>query len=180
VIVDPIQRKDKKSLHATYPPHNTPLSAKMIIASANGRRFALARVLLTASTDAFLSSYNILTRRFSALCATSTTSTLNSYPPTPADLVQCFSPKEWEQRCSLAVAYRTAYLHSWHEKIFNHITLKVDGSDDSPESIENCTICHLCTSVVLHLSVLMLLKTTSKLLSCKIHHENIMTSPKNL
>jgi len=105
----------------------------MIIASANGRRFALARVLLTASTDAFLPSYNTLTRRFSALCATSTTSTLNSYPPTPADLVQCFSPKEWEQRCSLAVAYRIAYLHSWHENIFNHITLKVDGSDDSPD-----------------------------------------------
>lgn len=58
-------------------------------------------------------------------------SPLNFYPPLPSDLVACFSEKEWEQRCSLAVAYRIAFLHSWHENIFNHITLKVDGSENS-------------------------------------------------
>lgn len=56
---------------------------------------------------------------------------LNFYPPLPSDLVACFSEKEWRQRCSLAVAYRIAFLHSWHENIFNHITLKVDDSESS-------------------------------------------------
>ena len=36
---------------------------------------------------------------------------------------------EWQQRCQLAAAYRVSYLHGWHENIFNHITLKVHGSD---------------------------------------------------
>ena len=43
------------------------------------------------------------------------------------------SSEEWEQRCALAVSYRIAYLHNWHENIFNHITLKVGGSDDEPD-----------------------------------------------
>jgi len=58
---------------------------------------------------------------------------LNTYPEIPANLVDCFSPKEWEQRCALAVSYRIAYLHDWHENIFNHITLKVEGSDAEPD-----------------------------------------------
>ena len=57
---------------------------------------------------------------------------LNTYPPIPCDLEGCFTEKEWEQRCSLAVSYRIAYLHDWHMNIFNHITLKVDGSDNEP------------------------------------------------
>ena len=48
---------------------------------------------------------------------------LNSYPDLPPDLVDHFSPREWEQRCALAAAYRVAYLHDWHENVFNHITL---------------------------------------------------------
>ena len=39
---------------------------------------------------------------------------------------------EWEQRCQLAVSYRIAYLHDWHMNIFNHITLKVHGSENEP------------------------------------------------
>jgi len=58
---------------------------------------------------------------------------LNTYPPIPVDLIDVFSEKEWEQRCALAVSYRIAYLHSWHENIFNHITLKVDSSEDCPD-----------------------------------------------
>ena len=55
---------------------------------------------------------------------------LNTYPQIPSDLVGCFNEREWEQRCSLAVSYRIAYQHGWHENIFNHITLKVDGSNE--------------------------------------------------
>lgn len=40
---------------------------------------------------------------------------------------------EWEQRCQLAACYRLSYLQGWHENIFNHITLKVHGSDDMPD-----------------------------------------------
>ena len=58
---------------------------------------------------------------------------LNFYPPIPDDVADCMSSKEWEQRCALAVAYRIAHVHDWHENIFNHITLKVDGSDDAPD-----------------------------------------------
>mmetsp|Transcript_3894 Transcript_3894/g.8328 ORF Transcript_3894/g.8328 Transcript_3894/m.8328 type:complete len:389 (+) Transcript_3894:101-1267(+) len=58
---------------------------------------------------------------------------LNFYPPIPDDVAQSMSPREWEQRCSLAVAYRIAYIHEWHENVFNHITLKVEGSDDAPD-----------------------------------------------
>jgi len=55
---------------------------------------------------------------------------LNIYPEIPPDLTQCMSKSEWKQRCELAVSYRIAYLHNWNENIFNHITLKVDGSDE--------------------------------------------------
>lgn len=58
---------------------------------------------------------------------------LSTYPEIPVDIINCFSSKEWEQRCSLAVSYRIAYLHEWHENIFNHITLKVEDSDDEPD-----------------------------------------------
>ena len=58
------------------------------------------------------------------------TKLINSYPDIPDDLKDCFTSNEWQQRCSLAVSYRIAYLHDWHENIFNHITLKVDGSEN--------------------------------------------------
>jgi ribulose-5-phosphate 4-epimerase/fuculose-1-phosphate aldolase len=58
---------------------------------------------------------------------------LNTYPEIPTDLFGSISPEEWKQRCALAVSYRIAYLHNWHENIFNHITLKVGGSDDEPD-----------------------------------------------
>lgn len=58
---------------------------------------------------------------------------LSNYPEIPNDLKDCFSSKEWEQRCQLAVSYRIAYLHGWHENIFNHITLKVEGSEYQPD-----------------------------------------------
>ena len=60
------------------------------------------------------------------------TKLINSYPDIPDDLKDCFTSNEWQQRCSLAVSYRIAYMHDWHENIFNHITLKVDGSDNEP------------------------------------------------
>lgn len=65
---------------------------------------------------------------------------LNTYPELPDDLTGLLSPNEWTQRCSLAVSYRIAYLHEWHENIFNHITLKVEGSDteaDGPHFLLN-------------------------------------------
>jgi hypothetical protein len=87
-----------------------------------------------APANGFILSPDITPRTQSRVfCASSTAFTLNQYPPIPADLVSCFSEKEWEQRCSLAVSYRIAYLHSWHENIFNHITAKVDGSDDTED-----------------------------------------------
>ena len=61
------------------------------------------------------------------------TKLINSYPDIPDDLIDCFTSNEWQQRCSLAVSYRIAYLHDWHENIFNHITLKVDGSDNEQD-----------------------------------------------
>ncbi|KAL9191315.1 hypothetical protein ACHAXT_001021 [Thalassiosira profunda] len=61
------------------------------------------------------------------------TQQLSTYPALPPDLAGCLSPAEWEQRCALAVSYRIAYLHDWHENIFNHITLKVEGSDGEPD-----------------------------------------------
>ena len=57
---------------------------------------------------------------------------MNTYPSIPFDLEECMTAREWEQRCSLAASYRIAYLHDWHENIFNHITLKVDGSESEP------------------------------------------------
>ena len=65
---------------------------------------------------------------------------LSTYPEIPNDLKDCFSSKEWEQRCQLAVSYRIAYLHGWHENIFNHITLKFEGSEyeaDGPHFLLN-------------------------------------------
>ena len=40
---------------------------------------------------------------------------------------------EWALRCDLAVAYRMAYLLGWHQELFNHITVKVPGSETLPK-----------------------------------------------
>ena len=58
---------------------------------------------------------------------------LNTYPEMPEDLVHCMSATEWRQRCELAAAYRIAYLHDWHENIFNHITVKLEGTSDEAD-----------------------------------------------
>jgi len=58
---------------------------------------------------------------------------LNTYPEMPEDLVQCMSATEWRQRCELAASYRIAYLHDWHENIFNHITTKLEGTSDEKD-----------------------------------------------
>eukprot|EP00035_Acanthoeca_spectabilis_P023971 m.451798 g.451798 ORF g.451798 m.451798 type:complete len:292 (-) comp20212_c0_seq1:102-977(-) len=42
------------------------------------------------------------------------------------------SEDEWALRCDLAVAYRAAYLMGWHQEVFNHITVKVPGSESLP------------------------------------------------
>ena len=68
---------------------------------------------------------------------------LSTYPDIPIDLIDCFSPAEWKQRCALAVSYRIAYLHDWHENIFNHITLKVDGSDEEADGPHSVSYTHL-------------------------------------
>ena len=56
---------------------------------------------------------------------------LNEYPPLPPGCP--FSPEEWAQRCSLAVSYRIAFMEDWHMNIFNHITLRVVGSEGEPD-----------------------------------------------
>eukprot|EP00040_Diaphanoeca_grandis_P026569 m.149168 g.149168 ORF g.149168 m.149168 type:complete len:303 (+) comp30642_c0_seq2:3-911(+) len=43
-----------------------------------------------------------------------------------------YSDQEWSQRCELAVAYRIAHHQEWDQVIFNHITFKVEGTDDIP------------------------------------------------
>jgi len=42
------------------------------------------------------------------------------------------TPEEWDARCQLAVGYRLSHLMGWDLAIYNHITLKVPGSDDIP------------------------------------------------
>ena len=95
-------------------------------------RFALTCCIFTLSVSGFTSSGSISRSQIIALRSTidKESTALSPYPPIPSDLIGCFSGSEWEQRCSLAVAYRIAYLNDWHENIFNHITLKVDDSED--------------------------------------------------
>src|ERR1700758_697525 len=37
---------------------------------------------------------------------------------------------QWEARVDLAAAHRLAVMHGFHEGIFNHLTLRVPGSND--------------------------------------------------
>eukprot|EP00746_Dinoflagellata_sp_MGD_P085130 gnl/MRDRNA2_/MRDRNA2_33722_c0_seq1.p1 gnl/MRDRNA2_/MRDRNA2_33722_c0~~gnl/MRDRNA2_/MRDRNA2_33722_c0_seq1.p1 ORF type:complete len:321 (-),score=53.81 gnl/MRDRNA2_/MRDRNA2_33722_c0_seq1:346-1308(-) len=43
-----------------------------------------------------------------------------------------FDAVEWEARCKLAMAYRLADHYGWDQIIYNHITVKVPGSDKAP------------------------------------------------
>ena len=40
------------------------------------------------------------------------------------------SPAEWAARQELACAYRLFDHYGWYELIFNHITVRVPGTDD--------------------------------------------------
>ena len=40
-----------------------------------------------------------------------------------------YSVLEWELRCKLAVAYRIADYYNWKQVIFNHITVRIPGSE---------------------------------------------------
>jgi adducin len=51
-----------------------------------------------------------------------------------------YTPVEWELRCKLAVAYRVADYFGWTQVIFNHITVKIPGSEkeaDGPHFLIN-------------------------------------------
>ena len=100
-------------------------------------RFVLTYFILTLSVSGFTfrSSGSISRREITSLHAAANAgrTAFSPYPSIPPDLIGCFSESEWEQRCSLAVAYRIAFLNDWHENIFNHITLKVNGSEDCPD-----------------------------------------------
>ena len=70
--------------------------------------------------------------------AATTSHPFYDYPPRP-DHARC-SELEWQQRCQLAVSYRIACLEDWHMNIFNHITLRIQGSDkeaDGPHFLLN-------------------------------------------
>uniref|UniRef100_A0A7S4AWX2 Class II aldolase/adducin N-terminal domain-containing protein n=1 Tax=Pseudo-nitzschia australis TaxID=44445 RepID=A0A7S4AWX2_9STRA len=58
----------------------------------------------------------------------------HSYPEIEeANIAMSREEIEWQQRCQLAVCYRMSYMQGWHENIFNHITLKVHNSDNTPD-----------------------------------------------
>ena len=51
-----------------------------------------------------------------------------------------YSASEWEMRCKLAMAYRIADYYNWKQLIFNHITVKIPGSEsetDGPHFLIN-------------------------------------------
>lgn len=54
---------------------------------------------------------------------TSLTGTFESRRPSPCP------PDEWLARCRLAAAYRMFWHLGWHELIYNHITLRVPGTE---------------------------------------------------
>ena len=47
------------------------------------------------------------------------------YPPKPAEI----GKTEWEARLELAACYRIIDLHNWTSIVYNHITLRVPGTD---------------------------------------------------
>jgi ribulose-5-phosphate 4-epimerase/fuculose-1-phosphate aldolase len=47
----------------------------------------------------------------------------------PKTLAEC-SKEEWQARVDLAAAHRLAFMHGFHEGIFNHLTLVVPGHND--------------------------------------------------
>ena len=92
---------------------------------SGGRQRVLAGVVKPAKLNA----------RYLASAASSS----SSYPAPPASASQ-IADSEWQQRCALAVAYRVAHVEGWDQQIFNHITLKVEGSEqeeDGPHFLIN-------------------------------------------
>mmetsp|Transcript_7907 Transcript_7907/g.21993 ORF Transcript_7907/g.21993 Transcript_7907/m.21993 type:complete len:284 (+) Transcript_7907:174-1025(+) len=88
---------------------------------------------LAASANAFTA-----TATASAPASHRTSAPPNTYPSPPPNCD--FSAGEWEQRCELSVSYRIAHMEGWGMNIFNHITLKVKGSElleDGPHFLLN-------------------------------------------
>eukprot|EP00656_Telonema_subtile_P001769 TRINITY_DN10766_c0_g1_i1.p2 TRINITY_DN10766_c0_g1~~TRINITY_DN10766_c0_g1_i1.p2 ORF type:complete len:124 (+),score=15.71 TRINITY_DN10766_c0_g1_i1:125-496(+) len=50
----------------------------------------------------------------------------------PEPCAAIYSAVEWDARCQLAAAYRIARYMDWDQHIYNHITLRVDGSELVP------------------------------------------------
>ena len=48
-----------------------------------------------------------------------------SYPDTPKDM----SDDEWHARVDLAAAYRLTHMYGWTSVVYNHITLRIPGTD---------------------------------------------------
>eukprot|EP00756_Hemistasia_phaeocysticola_P041409 Hpha_TRINITY_DN16915_c1_g2::TRINITY_DN16915_c1_g2_i2::g.53847::m.53847/K18622/ADD; adducin len=53
--------------------------------------------------------------------------------PSAQKQLEKYGPVEWELRCKLAVAYRIARHEGWDQWLFNHITVKVPGSEKAPD-----------------------------------------------
>jgi len=60
---------------------------------------------------------------------TSAQEMLMQFRVSPKTLSEC-SAEEWQARVDLAAAHRLAYMHGFHEGIFNHLTLVVPGRTD--------------------------------------------------
>lgn len=64
----------------------------------------------------------------------------SSFPHETCARAAIYSDVEWKLRCDLAIAYRTAYQLGWHQEIYNHITLKIPGTEvesDGPHFLIN-------------------------------------------
>ena len=48
-----------------------------------------------------------------------------SYPKTPAGM----SDNEWRARVDLAAGYRLTHMYGWTSVVYNHITLRIPGTD---------------------------------------------------
>ena len=48
-----------------------------------------------------------------------------SYPETPSGM----SDNEWHARVDLAAGYRLTHMYGWTSVVYNHITLRIPGTD---------------------------------------------------
>ena len=102
------------------------------------RKRSFAALFVSFSSRPATSFSATVSRRATGAPATNQEASSSPYPPLPANSL--FSPEEWEQRCALAVSYRIAHMEDWGMNIFNHITLKVIGSEnlsDGPHFLLN-------------------------------------------